>query len=217
MRWMQVAIRPAKPLAFGLLADTGTPVFGLPGNPVSAMVSFELFVRPALRLLAGHRTLHRLVVQATTSVDLNRTLDGKLHLLRAQATLDDMEWYVRTNQGQESHQLHSMAAANALVLLPDGSGVRAGEPVGVMLIDPDLGQYAAPKRPPGTPPSVTPTCSSISGVGRRIGTAAPPQKQHRPDDACRRAIGGPLWPRARRSAYFRHRPVQPPLRLLHAR
>src|SRR6202041_1290866 len=89
MRWMQVAIRPAKPFAFGVLADSATPVFGLPGNPVSAMVSFELFVRPALRLLAGHRALHRPVVSATTDVDLHRRADGKLHLLRAQLTVDE--------------------------------------------------------------------------------------------------------------------------------
>ena len=55
MRWMQVAIRPAKPFAFGTLDGSGTPVFGLPGNPVSAMVSFELFVRPAVRRMGGHR------------------------------------------------------------------------------------------------------------------------------------------------------------------
>ena len=62
MRWMQVAIRPAKPFAFGRLAASGIPVFGLPGNPVSSVVSFELFVRPALRILGGHIDLHRPVV-----------------------------------------------------------------------------------------------------------------------------------------------------------
>jgi molybdopterin molybdotransferase len=138
MRWMQVAIRPAKPLAFGVLADSGTPVFGLPGNPVSAMVSFELFVRPALRCLAGHRVLHRPVVRATTDVDLRRVPDGKLHLLRAQLMLDDSaSWRVRTTGGQESHQLHSMSEANALILLPDGDGIGAGEQVHVLLIDSD--------------------------------------------------------------------------------
>jgi molybdopterin molybdotransferase len=141
MRWMQVAIRPAKPLAFGLLADTGVPVFGLPGNPVSAMVSFELFVRPALRLLAGHRTLHRPVVEATSVLDIDRTVDGKLHLLRARLALDDVgAWHVHTNEGQESHQLHSMAEANALVLVPNGPGVRAGEQVRTMIIDFELRQ-----------------------------------------------------------------------------
>jgi molybdenum cofactor synthesis domain-containing protein len=138
MRWMQVAIRPAKPLAFGVLGDTGTPVFGLPGNPVSAMVSFELFVRPALRLLGGHRTLHRSVISATTEVDLHREADGKLHLLRAHLSLIDPDsWRVRTTGGQESHQLHSMSEANSLILLPDGTGAHAGDPVTVLLIDID--------------------------------------------------------------------------------
>jgi molybdopterin molybdotransferase len=138
MRWMQVAIRPAKPFAFGVLADSATPVFGLPGNPVSAMVSFELFARPALRLLGGHQVLHRPIISATTDVDLHRKADGKLHLLRAQLTPDDAAaWRVRTTGGQESHQLHSMSEANSLILLPDGAGVHAGERVSVLLIDPD--------------------------------------------------------------------------------
>jgi molybdopterin molybdotransferase len=138
MRWMQVAIKPAKPFAFGVLADSAMPVFGLPGNPVSAMVSFELFVRPALRRLGGHRILHRPVISATTEVDLHRAADGKLHLLRAYAHLEDQaSWRVRTTSGQESHQLHSMSEANSLILLPDGIGVRAGEQVKVLVIDPD--------------------------------------------------------------------------------
>lgn len=138
MRWMQVAIRPAKPFAFGTLADTGTPVFGLPGNPVSAMVSFELFVRPAMRLLGGHRELRRPVITATAAHDMPRGPDGKLHLLRAQAAVDgDGSWGVRTSPSQGSHQLHAMAEANALVLLADGPGVRAGDPVPVLLVDPD--------------------------------------------------------------------------------
>ena len=57
MSWMQVAIKPAKPFAFGLVG--GTPVFGLPGNTVSSMVSFELLARPALRRMMGHTQLHR--------------------------------------------------------------------------------------------------------------------------------------------------------------
>jgi molybdopterin molybdotransferase len=138
MRWMQVAIRPAKPFAFGVLAESATPVFGLPGNPVSAMVSFELFVRPALRLLSGHQVLHRAIISAITDVDLHRKADGKLHLLRAQLTLDEAEsWRVRTSGGQESHQLHAMSEADSLILLPDGAGVDAGERVRVLLIDPD--------------------------------------------------------------------------------
>jgi molybdenum cofactor synthesis domain-containing protein len=135
MRWMQVAIRPAKPLAFGLLADSGTPVFGLPGNPVSAMVSFELFARPALRAMGGHRSLHRPVVPAVTDVNLERRRDGKLHLLRARVSLDNRGgWHVETTDGQESHHLQSMSEANALILLPDGSGARAGDLVDVVVL-----------------------------------------------------------------------------------
>ena len=137
MRWMQVAIRPAKPFAFGILAGSALPVFGLPGNPVSAMVSFELFVRPALRILGGHRSLHRPVVRAVAQHDLHRHSDGKLHLLRALVTLEpDGRWLVGTTGGQESHQLHAMAEANALLLLPDGDGVTAGGQVDVVLLDP---------------------------------------------------------------------------------
>jgi molybdopterin molybdotransferase len=137
MRWMQVAIRPAKPFAFGILAGSGLPVFGLPGNPVSAMVSFELFVRPALRILGGYRSLYRPVVRAVARDDLRRHSDGKLHLLRALVTLEhEGRWLVRTTGGQESHQLHAMAEANALLLLPDGDGVRAGGQVDVVLLDP---------------------------------------------------------------------------------
>jgi molybdenum cofactor synthesis domain-containing protein len=138
MRWMQVAIRPAKPLAFGVLADSGIPVFGLPGNPVSAMVSFELFVRPAVRILGGHHTLDRPVVAAVVQEDVPPHHDGKLHFLRARVTLDRSgTWRVTTAEKQESHQLHAMATANALALIPDGSGPRAGDHVDVMLISPD--------------------------------------------------------------------------------
>jgi molybdopterin molybdotransferase len=158
MRWMQVAIRPAKPFAFGVLADSGTPVFGLPGNPVSALVSFELFVRPALRRLGGHHTLHRPIVSAAADVDLHREPDGKLHLLRAQVRLEDpASWRVRTTGGQESHQLHAMSEANSLILLPDGVGAHAGEQVSVLLIDPDRLSPAtsivlqAPTGPPEVP------------------------------------------------------------------
>jgi molybdopterin molybdotransferase len=134
---MQVAIRPAKPFAFGILAGSDTKVFGLPGNPVSAMVSFELFVRPALRILSGHHSLYRPIVSAIAAHDLSRHSDGKLHLLRAKVTLDGQgTWRVSTTEAQESHHLHAMAEANALVLLPDGTGVPEAGRVDVLLLDP---------------------------------------------------------------------------------
>ena len=117
MRWMQIAIRPAKPFAFGLV--DGTPVFGLPGNPVSSMVSFELFARPALRQMMGHPHLDRPRVEAVADDDLRRQPDGKTHFVRVVATLRrDGGTTSRSAGGQGSHQLAAMAAANALAVLP---------------------------------------------------------------------------------------------------
>jgi molybdopterin molybdotransferase len=138
MRWMQVAIRPAKPFAFGTLEGSLTPVFGLPGNPVSAMVSFELFVRPGVRRIAGHRVLHRVAVPAVTDVRLPRTSDGKIHFVRAAVRLEeDGQWRLRPMAGQDSHQLLAMAEANALAVLPDGGGVAVGGTVTALLTDPE--------------------------------------------------------------------------------
>ena len=133
MHWWQVAVKPAKPLAFGTVK--GTPVFGLPGNPVSSLVSFELFARPALRQMTGHRHLFRPEVPAVADEALHRRPDGKLHLVRVLAIPDDEgRLHVRSSGGQSSHLLRAMALANALALLPDGGGVKAGETVKVMLL-----------------------------------------------------------------------------------
>ncbi len=137
-RWMQIAVKPAKPFAFGVLEATGTPVFGLPGNPVSALVSYELLVRPALRFMAGCTVLDRARLAAVADVDLPRSRDGKLHLVRVMArTVEDGVLRVRSSGGQGSHMLRVMAESNALALLPDGGGVHAGERVEVLLLDAD--------------------------------------------------------------------------------
>jgi molybdopterin molybdotransferase len=133
MHWWQVAVRPAKPLAFGTVR--GTPVFGLPGNPVSSLVSFELFARPALRQMAGHRELFRPEIPAIADEALLRRPDGKLHLARVVARTDaDGRLHVRSSGGQGSHLLRAMALANALALLPDGDGVPEGATVKVMVL-----------------------------------------------------------------------------------
>jgi molybdopterin molybdotransferase len=133
MAWMQVAIRPAQPFAFGLVE--GTPVFGLPGNPVSSSVSFECFARPALRQMAGHGHLERPSVLAVADEGMRRRPDGKLHLLRVVATFeDDGRAHVRLAGGQGSHQLSGLAAANALALVPDGEGVAPGGTVTTLLL-----------------------------------------------------------------------------------
>ncbi len=133
MRWMQVAIKPAKPLAFGIVHDV--PVFGLPGNPVSSLVSFELFARPALRCMAGHGDLYRPIVAVVAPDGLRRKRDGKTHFIRVVATHDDAGlWSARSAGGQGSHQLAVTAAANALAVVPDGDGVAPGAAVPVMLL-----------------------------------------------------------------------------------
>ncbi len=134
MGWMQVAIRPAKPLAFGVVE--GVPVFGLPGNPVSSMVSFELFTRPALRQMTGHLDLDRRHVHAIADDGLPRLRDGKLHLVRVTAEPGaDGPFHVRPSGRQGSHQLLAMAQANALALVPDGDGIPPGGQVRTMLLE----------------------------------------------------------------------------------
>ncbi|HEY8525341.1 MAG TPA: gephyrin-like molybdotransferase Glp [Acidimicrobiales bacterium] len=150
MRWMQVAIRPAKPLAFGTVRPPEgppVPVFGLPGNPVSSMVSFELFARPGIRRLAGHpdHRLHRARLAAVADEPLTRKPDGKVHFARVTVAVDgDGVLRVRPSGGQGSHQLGAMAKADGLAVLPDGEGVPAGGRVRVILLDEVLGSSAAP-------------------------------------------------------------------------
>jgi len=136
-RWLQVAIKPAKPLAFGVLASSA-PLFGLPGNPVSAMVSFELFARPALMTMAGEREVDHPVAVGVADEDLARPADGKIHFLRVEAAYgDDGLLHARPSGAQQSHVLTAMAAANALAVVPDGDGVRRGERVHLLLLRPD--------------------------------------------------------------------------------
>lgn len=133
MHWWQVAVRPAKPLAFGTVE--GIPVFGLPGNPVSSLVSFELFARPALRQMMGHADLLRAQLPAVADEAFRRTPDGRLHLLCVVASPgSDGRWHVRSSGGQGSHMLRTMAVANALAIVEDGEGVEEGASVQVMLL-----------------------------------------------------------------------------------
>jgi molybdopterin molybdotransferase len=143
MRWMQVAIRPAKPLAFGTITDpdgTGVPVFGLPGNPVSSMVSYELFCRPGLRRMSGRADddLDRPIVTAVLDEPIRRRKDGKTHFARVVCSwdADSASYRVRSAGAQGSHHLAAMAAADALAELPDGDTLESGAVVRVHLLQP---------------------------------------------------------------------------------
>ncbi|MFL3011385.1 MAG: gephyrin-like molybdotransferase Glp [Acidimicrobiales bacterium] len=137
MKWMQVAIKPAKPLAFGLLNDV--PIFGLPGNPVSAMVSFELFMRPALLKMMGYEQIWRPYIKAKATTPLKRRKDGKVHFARVTLTRKEDSYEVSLLEGQGSHQLAAMANAQGLAVLPNGEGLEIGDFVDVMqLTEPEL-------------------------------------------------------------------------------
>ena len=135
MRWMQIAIKPAKPFAFGLV--DGVPVFGLPGNPVSSMVSFELLAKPALRAMAGHGPdeLGPTHLRAVSDDKLTHRNDGKTHYVRVSVARDDRGvMRVTRSGGQGSHQLAAMTRADALAVVPDGAPIDPGDPVDVILL-----------------------------------------------------------------------------------
>ncbi len=139
MTWMQIAIKPAKPFAFGLLTTSAgrqIPVFGLPGNPVSSLVSFELLARPALRKMMGHaQPWMRPTVRALADTDLRRQPDGKIHFQRVHGSFaDDGRLHVSARGPQGSHQLAATALSNAIAVVPDGDTVLAGSDVDVMIL-----------------------------------------------------------------------------------
>jgi len=137
MRWMQIAIRPAKPFAFGMLGEV--PVFGLPGNPVSSMVSYELLARPGLRRLAGiaDADLRREVVPGVAADSWNGASDGRTSFVRVVAAFgDDGRLHAKGAGGQASHQLHAMSLSNALAVIEPSTTVAPGDPVRLLLLGP---------------------------------------------------------------------------------
>ena len=130
----KVAQKPGKPMTFGMRRDK--PVFALPGNPVSATLSFELYVRPALRKMMGHARLFRPTVWAVLKQDV-RKKPGRRNFMRGIVRRDDDGiLYARTTGVQGSGILRSMSQANGIIVLSeDADGAKAGEKVEVYLID----------------------------------------------------------------------------------
>ncbi len=132
MRLWKVAMKPGKPVAFGTKA--GRPVFGLPGNPVSSMVTFEEFVRPALLKATGREKIFRPLLTATLSEKI-RKRPGRRQFLRAVVSVKNGEYQVRSTGDQGSAILMSLVKANALMILPEeGEGLNAGEKVQVQIL-----------------------------------------------------------------------------------
>lgn len=124
----QVAMQPGKPFAFGLLE--GTPLFGLPGNPVSVMVAFEQLARPALLHMMGAREIYRTRVRGLLAQSIS-TNPAKVVFLRVRAELDNTgRWVAGLSGGQLSNMLSAMAHGNAFAVIPVGTGsVEAGDEV----------------------------------------------------------------------------------------
>ncbi len=126
INFWRVAMKPGKPQAYGI-AD-GKPIFGLPGNPVSSLVVFELFVRPALLKMAGHTNLFRPTFKAVLAESVTNR-DGRVNYMRAILKVSDGEITAQTTGPQGSGILHSLVLANGLITIPTATTLQVGEKV----------------------------------------------------------------------------------------
>jgi molybdopterin molybdotransferase len=135
MDFWSIALRPGRPLAFGELRTKrgAVPIFGLPGNPVSALLTFELFVRPALLKMSGRTKLHRPRVQARLLDRVEKPIGLRMF---ARGIYDAAAGTVRSTGPQGSGILRSMSLANALIDVPESTAAAgAGDVVSVVLTD----------------------------------------------------------------------------------
>jgi molybdopterin molybdotransferase len=120
----RIAVQPGKPLAFGRAPASGRPgnvlLFGLPGNPVSSLVTFELFVRPVLRMLGGQRdVIGRETVRATLMNDVRKAANRRSFIRVRLDRGETGSWEASLAGGQESHMLAALAAADGLAIIPE--------------------------------------------------------------------------------------------------
>ena len=133
MEFWRVRIRPGKPLAFGFLGET--PLLGLPGNPVSAAVTFELFGRPAIRRMLGAARVERPSITVTLAGEEQRRADRR-QFVRVRLASDDGQLVAHTTGAQDSHLISSLQGATALLIVPEGEGViRPGEKAQALLLN----------------------------------------------------------------------------------
>ncbi len=128
-----VRMKPGKPLAFGMIK--GVPHLGLPGNPVSSMITFELFARPAILKMMGKKNLSKPTIEATLEGHIKNT-DGRRIFARAIVSREGDRYLARIAGPQGSGILTSMSRANGLVIVPeDVEAVEEGETVEVLMLD----------------------------------------------------------------------------------
>jgi molybdopterin molybdotransferase len=135
VRFDRVAMQPGMPQGFGTIGPDKIPFFGLPGNPVSSYVSFEVFVRPALRRMLGVEPIMRPMVRARVTEPL-RSPPGRRSYLRAWISVEQGAYTVRPVGGAGSHLIASLAAANALIVVPEAATeVDSGAAVSVLMLE----------------------------------------------------------------------------------
>ena len=133
IKFWKVAMKPGKPLVFGMIQ--GKPIFGLPGNPVSSMISFEVFVRPTILKMSDQNIDNRKEVDAVLEEDVKKK-KGIRYFVRAQTRWEDGVYFTRTTGPQGSGILKSMARANSLIILPEEEeGIEKGIRVTVRFLD----------------------------------------------------------------------------------
>jgi len=138
----KVAQKPGKPLTFGMLA--GRPYFGLPGNPVSSLVCFYLYARPALRRMLGLEALHFPTVTATLLHDLKKA-ESLTEFIRCRIENRGGAWVATSTGTQGSHVLTSMSQGTGLIVAPpNGKSIAAGTKVTVIRLDTDSGVEEPP-------------------------------------------------------------------------
>ena len=131
----KVAMQPGMPQGFGLIGPDKTPFFGLPGNPVSAYVSFEVFVRPVLRRMLGVDPITRPIVRARLMGTLGSP-PGRRGFARGWLSTESGEYVVKPVGGSGSHLIGSLAGANALIVVPeDVTALENGATVNVMMLE----------------------------------------------------------------------------------
>lgn len=131
----RVAMQPGMPQSFGLIGPDKTPFFGLPGNPVSAYVSFEVFVRPALRRMLGVESISRPTIRAKLGAPVTSP-PGKRTFARAHLTVEHGAYTVSPVGGGGSHLIASLAHANSLIVVPEKvTALEPGATVSVMLLE----------------------------------------------------------------------------------
>jgi molybdopterin molybdotransferase len=135
-------VKPGQPLAFGIISGrdragrvTNIPHLGLPGNPVSSMVTFELLVRPAILKMMGKKNLSKPTIEAAIEEPVKNT-DGRRVFARAIVEKRGDQYFARLTGPQGSGILTSMTSANGLVIVPeDTPGVKKGDIVQVIMLD----------------------------------------------------------------------------------